>query len=37
VAGGIAKRVAIRAACRGRLVDTLITALAVAQELLEEP
>ncbi len=37
VAGGLGKLTAIRAACRGKLVHTLITDLAVAQKLLEEP
>lgn len=37
VAGGLGKLVAIRAACRGKLIHTLITDLAVAQKLLEDP
>jgi DNA-binding transcriptional regulator LsrR (DeoR family) len=37
VAGGTGKFVAIRAACRGRLIHTLITDLAVARKLEEDP
>ena len=37
VAGGMGKFVAIRAACRGHLVHALVTDLAVARKLVEDP
>jgi len=37
VAGGMGKFVAIRAACRGRLIHSLVTDLAVARKLDQEP
>ena len=37
VAGGVGKFVAIRAACRGRLIHALVTDLAVARKLDEDP